>query len=288
MEADDIQELAASPERRSPKRKKGEKGERDRVKFVCFVYDSDVNRDCMFNSIMNISQCSVYSRHNLEIIMPEGALDRNDGTEVTNERTLINVLTINGCMSGPNNRRLLPNDLEDDTRVNNYMRYFDKGYECNIPDFMNAISEAKFLILYFTLALFDSNALDYHFVPVLKFDEDWIIMGGERRSKMCSIHSDDLPNMLFSESGRRSIRDHCGKPFRHTAKVEFTDHAICMVPLHCGPRERMNYTGMTKDEVNRMIPWPILSNTSARLAKDHGFVIQMEQDPIVRLRLPNT
>jgi hypothetical protein len=46
----------------------------------------------------------------------------------------------------------------------------------------------------------------------------------------------------------------------------------------------MDYTGMTKGEVNRVIGWPILNNTSSRLEKDHGFVVQMEQE-MTRLEL---
>eukprot|EP00956_Cyclotella_meneghiniana_P009113 scaffold12492_cov36-Cyclotella_meneghiniana.AAC.7 len=113
-------------------------------------------------------------------------------------------------------------------------------------------------------------------------------MGGERGSRMVSIHSDDLGNMLFSPEGRELIRDHCNRPWRTRTLLEFTNAAICIVPLHCGPRRRMDYMGMTKGEVNRAIGWPILNNPSSRLEKDHGFVVQMEQDQMTRLELRNT
>jgi len=263
----------------------GKKRKRENfVRFVLFVYNSADNRDCMFNTIMNITQNPVFSRHFFTEIMPEEVLDSNGGTEVTNERTLINALISYGAISGPSGSRRIPNDLHDDTRVDNYVKYFDGRFEENIPLFNDLIREAKFIILHFTLVFRSNIPDDYHFVPVLKVGEDWIIMGGERGSRMVSIHSDDLGNMLFSREGRELIREHCNRPWRTTAVLDFTNAAICIVPLHCGPRSRMDYTGMTKGEVNRVIGWPILNNTSSRLEKDHGFVVQMEQE-MTRLEL---
>jgi len=263
----------------------GKKRKREEfVRFVLFVYNSADNRDCMFNTIMNITQNPVFSRHFFTEIMPEEVLDSNGGTEVTNERTLINALISYGAISGPSGSRRIPNDLHDDTRVDNYVKYFDGRFEENIPLFNDLIREAKFIILHFTLVFRSNIPDDYHFVPVLKVGEDWIIMGGERGSRMVSIHSDDLGNMLFSREGRELIREHCNRPWRTTAVLDFTNAAICIVPLHCGPRSRMDYTGMTKGEVNRVIGWPILNNTSSRLEKDHGFVVHMEQDDITTLQ----
>ena len=277
------------PPRNAPSMKaspsQGKKRKREEfVRFVLFVYNSADNRDCMFNTIMNITQNPVFSRHFFTEIMPEEVLDRNGGTEVTNERTLINALISYGAISGPSGSRRIPNDLHDDTRVDNYVKYFDGRFEENIPLFNDLIREAKFIILHFTLVFRSNIPDDYHFVPVLKVGEDWIIMGGERGSRMVSIHSDDLGNMLFSREGRELIREHCNRPWRTTALLDFTNAAICIVPLHCGPRSRMDYTGMTKVEVNRVIGWPILNNTSSRLEKDHGFVVQMEQE-MTRLEL---
>ena len=268
----------------SPSQGKKRKREENFVRFVLFVYNSADNRDCMFNTIMNITQNPVFSRHFFTEIMPEEVLDSNGGTEVTNERTLINALISYGAISGPSGSRRIPNDLHDDTRVDNYVKYFDGRFEENIPLFNDLIREAKFIILHFTLVFLRNSPNDYHFVPVLKVGEDWIIMGGERGSRMVSIHSDDLGNMLFSREGRELIREHCNRPWRTTAVLDFTNAAICIVPLHCGPRSRMDYTGMTKGEVNRVIGWPILNNTSSRLEKDHGFVVQMEQE-MTRLEL---
>lgn len=277
------------PPRNAPSMKaspsQGKKRKREEfVRFVLFVYNSADNRDCMFNTIMNITQNPVFSRHFFTEIMPEEVLDSNGGTEVTNERTLINALISYGAISGPSGSRRIPNDLHDDTRVDNYVKYFDGRFEENIPLFNDLIREAKFIILHFTLVFRSNIPDDYHFVPVLKVGEDWIIMGGERGSRMVSIHSDDLGNMLFSREGRELIREHCNRPWRTTAVLDFTNAAICIVPLHCGPRSRMDYTGMTKGEVNRVIGWPILNNTSSRLEKDHGFVVQMEQE-MTRLEL---
>ena len=277
------------PPRNAPSMKaspsQGKKRKREEfVRFVLFVYNSADNRDCMFNTIMNITQNPVFSRHFFTEIMPEEVLDSNGGTEVTNERTLINALISYGAISGPSGSRRIPNDLHDDTRVDNYVKYFDGRFEENIPLFNDLIREAKFIILHFTLVFLSNIPDDYHFVPVLKVGEDWIIMGGERGSRMVSIHSDDLGNMLFSREGRELIREHCNRPWRTTAVLDFTNAAICIVPLHCGPRSRMDYTGMTKGEVNRVIGWPILNNTSSRLEKDHGFVVQMEQE-MTRLEL---
>lgn len=277
------------PPRNAPSMKaspsQGKKRKRENfVRFVLFVYNSADNRDCMFNTIMNITQNPVFSRHFFTEIMPEEVLDSNGGTEVTNERTLINALISYGAISGPSGSRRIPNDLHDDTRVDNYVKYFDGRFEENIPLFNDLIREAKFIILHFTLVFRSNIPDDYHFVPVLKVGEDWIIMGGERGSRMVSIHSDDLGNMLFSREGRELIREHCNRPWRTTAVLDFTNAAICIVPLHCGPRSRMDYTGMTKGEVNRVIGWPILNNTSSRLEKDHGFVVQMEQE-MTRLEL---
>lgn len=268
----------------SPSQGKKRKREENFVRFVLFVYNSADNRDCMFNTIMNITQNPVFSRHFFTEIMPEEVLDSNGGTEVTNERTLINALISYGAISGPSGSRRIPNDLHDDTRVDNYVKYFDGRFEENIPLFNDLIREAKFIILHFTLVFRRNSPNDYHFVPVLKVGEDWIIMGGERGSRMVSIHSDDLGNMLFSREGRELIREHCNRPWRTTGLLDFTNAAICIVPLHCGPRSRMDYTGMTKGEVNRVIGWPILNNTSSRLEKDHGFVVQMEQE-MTRLEL---
>ena len=277
------------PPRNAPSMKaspsQGKKRKREEfVRFVLFVYNSADNRDCMFNTIMNITQNPVFSRHFFTEIMPEEVLDSNGGTEVTNERTLINALISYGAISGPSGSRRIPNDLHDDTRVDNYVKYFDGRFEENIPLFNDLIREAKFIILHFTLVFRSNIPDDYHFVPVLKVGEDWIIMGGERGSRMVSIHSDDLGNMLFSREGRELIREHCNRPWRTTGLLDFTNAAICIVPLHCGPRSRMDYTGMTKGEVNRVIGWPILNNTSSRLEKDHGFVVQMEQE-MTRLEL---
>ena len=277
------------PPRNAPSMKaspsQGKKRKREEfVRFVLFVYNSADNRDCMFNTIMNITQNPVFSRHFFTEIMPEEVLDSNGGTEVTNERTLINALISYGIISGPSGSRRIPNDFHDDTRVDNYVKYFDGRFEENIPLFNDLIREAKFIILHFTLVFRRNSPNDYHFVPVLKVGEDWIIMGGERGSRMVSIHSDDLGNMLFSREGRELIREHCNRPWRTTAVLDFTNAAICIVPLHCGPRSRMDYTGMTKGEVNRVIGWPILNNTSSRLEKDHGFVVQMEQE-MTRLEL---
>jgi len=268
----------------SPSQGKKRKREENFVRFVLFVYNSADNRDCMFNTIMNVTQNPVFSRHFFTEIMPEEVLDSNGGTEVTNERTLINALISYGAISGPSGSRRLPNDLNDDTRIDNYVKYFDGRFEENIPLFSDLIREAKFIILHFTLVSRSDIPDDYHFVPVLKVDEDWIIMGGERGSRMVSIHSDDLANMLFSREGRELIRDYCNRPWRTRALLEFTNAAICIVPLHCGPRSRMDYTGMTKGEVNRVIGWPILNNPSSRLEKDHGFVVQLEQE-MTRLEL---
>ena len=277
------------PPRNAPSMKashsQGKKRKREEfVRFVLFVYNSADNRDCMFNTIMNITQNPVFSRHFFTEIMPEEVLDSNGGTEVTNERTLINALISYGAISGPSGSRRIPNDLHDDTRVDNYVKYFDGRFEENIPLFNDLIRVADFFILHFTLIPRSNSPYDYHFVPVLKVGEDWIIMGGERGSRMVSIHSDDLGNMLFSREGRELIREHCNRPWRTTAVLDFTNAAICIVPLHCGPRSRMDYTGMTKGEVNRVIGWPILNNTSSRLEKDHGFVVQMEQE-MTRLEL---
>eukprot|EP00956_Cyclotella_meneghiniana_P004454 scaffold5470_cov47-Cyclotella_meneghiniana.AAC.1 len=206
------------------KKRKTEHHAKERnVKSVLFTYNPD-NRDCKYNSLMNITQVPFYSRLFLPAIMPEGVLDRNAGTEETNERTLANALISHGYMSGPN---------------------------------------------------------------VLKFGEDWIIMGGERGSKIRSIHSDDLPNMMFSREGRELIREHCNIPFEKTALLQFTNHAVCMVPLHCGPKDRMDYSGMKKNEVTSAIGWPILNNTNSNMDRDHGVVIHMEGDKIETLSLPN-
>ena len=277
------------PPRNAPSMKaspsQGKKRNREEfVLFVLFVYNSADNRDCMFNTIINITQNPVFSRHFFTEIMPEEVLDSNGGTEVTNERTLINALISYGAISGPSGSRRIPNDLHDDTRVDNYVKYFDGRFEENIPLFNDLIRVADFFILHFTLIPRSNSPYDYHFVPVLKVGEDWIIMGGERGSRMVSINSDDLGNMLFSREGRELIREHCNRPWRTTAVLDFTNAAICIVPLHCGPRSRMDYTGMTKGEVNRVIGWPILNNTSSRLEKDHGFVVQMEQE-MTRLEL---
>lgn len=267
----------------SPTQGKKRNREQNSVRFLLFVYNSDDNRDCMFNTIMNITQNPVFSRHFFTEITPEEVLDSNGGTEVTNERTLINALISHGVISGPNGSRRLPNDLHDDTRIDNYVKYFDGRFEENIPLFNDLIRVADFFILHFTLIFPSNSPYDYHFVPVLKVGEDWIIMGGERGSRMVSIHSDDLGNMLFNREGRELIREHCNKPWRTTALLQFTNAAICIVPLHCGPRMRMDYTGMTKGEVKRVIGWPILNNPSSRLEKDHGFVVHMEQDDITTL-----
>ena len=268
------------------KRKTDHHAKERNVKFVLFTYNPD-NRDCMYNSLMNITQVPFYSRRFLPAIMPEGVLYRNAGTEETNERTLANALISHGYMSGPNCSRRLPNDLEDDTHIKHYMKYFDDRFEDNIQDFTSAIKDAKFFILHFELFFLTEEPNDYHFVPVLKFGEDWIIMGGERGSKIRSVHSDDLPNMMFSREGRELIREHCNIPFECTALLQFTNHAVCLVPLHCGPKDRMDYSGMKKNEVTSVIGWPILNNTNSNMDRDHGVVIHMEGDKIETLSLPN-
>eukprot|EP00956_Cyclotella_meneghiniana_P028752 scaffold67853_cov46-Cyclotella_meneghiniana.AAC.1 len=68
----------------SPSQGKKRKCEERFVRFVLFVYNSDDNRDCMFNTIMNVTQNPVFSRHFFTEIMPEEVLDSNRSRGGTN------------------------------------------------------------------------------------------------------------------------------------------------------------------------------------------------------------
>eukprot|EP00956_Cyclotella_meneghiniana_P009114 scaffold12492_cov36-Cyclotella_meneghiniana.AAC.8 len=93
----------------SPTQGKKRKREENFVRFVLFVYNSYLNRDCMFNTIMNVTQNPCLSRLFLPEIMPEEVLDHNGGIEVTNDRTLINALISHEAISGPSGSRRFPN-----------------------------------------------------------------------------------------------------------------------------------------------------------------------------------
>ena len=252
------------------------------AQLLYFVYASKGDSDSMFSTLMNITQSPIYSSFMLQGIVPEEAyLDdgTNEPTSRYTERTLINILVSHGFMSGPNNSR----DLPTDTNIQEYVRYYDERNE-NIRDFEDVINGATFLFLYLKLMPLDEGREEqYHFVPIVKFEfDDWIIMGGEQGSSMCSISHDNLPNMLFTDAGRQKILDHCQKPFTEEL-VQFDNNALCIVPLHSGPRDRIKYNEMKEEEVNRIIPWPRMNTTASKMAKDHGYIIQKIGDTMERL-----
>ena len=278
---EDNNTLVASPlkGRSSSKRKHGEKEEENTVEWVYFIYNSDEKRDCMYTTLMNITQNPAYSALMLPAIVPNEVFIGDRGIEITNERTLINVLVHHQIISGPNNTHDLPSDIN----IQEYVQYFDDRFGENLDDFKKVIHKATFLILHLKLMAFDNE--DYHFVPVVKFGDTWIVMGGEQRSLMCAISENDLPSMLFSVGGREQIRQHCNKPFLPVSSIQFHSAAFCIVPLYFGPKESISYIGMQKTQLVRMLPWQQVSSTATRMTKDHAFVIKMGCDNIERLVL---
>lgn len=250
--------------------------------FLCFIYASHVNAHCFYTMLMNVTQCAAFSEYMLRGIVPDEVYesdDSNDETRRLTERSFINVLVYHGYISGPNNSRNLPTDIN----IGEYVKYFDKRFGENIGVFENVIIEAKFLILFLQITYSDSGGEEFHFVSVVKFDDDWIVMGGEQRSEMCSIPNDELPNILFTEEGRKLILEHCQTPFGEIGSLDWHPGVLCLVPLHCGPTQRIDYTGMPEKQVKSIIPWPCLQTTSTRMQKSHGFVIKNIGDDIPKL-----
>ena len=239
---------------------------------VYYIYDSKNNLDCMYNTLMNVTGCSSLDKHSIRAIVPGEVFEpdaSNEETREETERTLINILVYLQYISGPNNSRSLPTDIN----IGDYVKYFDNGFAENIPAFVNVISEAKFAIIYFQLFLTNGKD-DTHFVPIVRLDDNWIVMGGEHRSEMRVIRHDELPNVLFTENGRTRLTEHCQKPFGATALFQAHPGGFCIVPLHFGPKQRNDYRGMPQKEVNKIIGWPCLQGTHTRMAKNHGYIFK--------------
>lgn len=251
------------------------------VEFIYIMYNSEENRHCMANTLMNISQNPMLSATFLHYLLPIEVMDYDNGNDLDcfTNKTLINALVHLGIISGPNKSRSLPND----DNINSYVRHFDESNE-NIDDFAETTKNATFIVLHLKLfSEIEPNNDDFHFVPLLKFHDEWVLMGGEKGSEIRAIADYDLPTMLFTQVGREKIRTHCQKPFPGML-MQFQEHLTCIVPLHMGPAVRASYYGQDEKDLDKKMPWTRVYNTKTNFRKDHAYMMMMmEGDEVTKL-----
>jgi hypothetical protein len=253
------------------------------VEFVYFIYDSNLNTDCGLSSIANISGTQCITRSSVRHLFP-GVLVDDDGAlidhneEMMSELNVFRILTkmhlMHGGRYGPDNipLSLLPthNTLDD---------YVTKVHTSNetAETITALIDEKPFFIMFLNVA--DTT----HYVPVVRFGERWIIMGGERRSLLMAIEHDTLPTALTTQAGRNAILEHCRTPFDNNLTVEFLGANLfnIIVPKHPGPRERnTDMEGFPKSEVAKRLPWAAVSALGQQMPnfkKEYAVFIKTEQ-----------
>ena len=251
------------------------------VEFVYFIYNSDLNTDCGYSCINNITGTQSITRYSVGHLFPDVLVDDN-GALVDNDEAMISELNVFRILTkmrfmhggpfnvGPDNEPLLPTHES----LDDYITRVHTSVE-SVQSITALITNKPFFILFLNVA--DST----HYVPVVKFGERWIIMGGERRSSLMAIEQNNLATALTSQAGRNAILEHCRKPFGELT-VEFlgTNLFNIIVPKHLGPKERnTDMEGETKAEAKKKLPWTAvdaLGQQMSNFQKEYAVFIKTE------------
>ena len=257
------------------------------VDFIYFIYDSNINTDCGLSCIANISGTQCITRYTVHHIYPDVLID--DESDMISELNMFRILTAMKLMNsgqnnmGPNNVTSLPTY----NNINDYVTRVHTAVE-SIETITNLIADKPFLILF--LKVFNTTYTDQppttHYVPIVRFEDRWIIMGGERCSSMKAIEHRNLPAALTTQAGREAILQHCRAPFGDNLTVDFlgTNLINIIVPKHPGPKTRnRDMEGFPKSEVIKRMPWTEVKHLGQRMTnfqREYAIFIKTEQTDI--------
>ena len=253
------------------------------VNFIYFIYDSNVNTDCGLGCIANISGTQCITRYSVHHVFPDALID--DESDMMSDLNILRILTAMKLMNG--GQKNMVNDvalLPTYENIDDYVTRVHTAVE-SIDTITNLVADKPFLILF--LKVFNTTYTDQppttHYVPIVRFGERWIIMGGERRSSMKAIEHQNLPAALTTQAGREAILEHCKAPFGDNLTVDFlgTNLINVIVPNHPGPKKRNNdMEGFPKSDVVKQLPWTevkVIGERMTNFQKEYAIFVKTDQ-----------
>ena len=110
-----------------------------------------------------------------------------------------------------------------------------------------------------------------HFVPLGRCGDFWLLLGGEKRCRVCKIMHKDITNYLLMEEGRRLLLAKCQVPFCPNKVVGFQSvdgqsKSIAFMPVKV-LKEPVSHDHLTDDEIKRITPWDYVASTGRPFKK---------------------
>lgn len=219
-------------------------------------------------------------------ILPAGSLDMDtdNGAEADpcNINSLVSILVRAGYWGlDENDENWTSGDTENDggagfSAHSGYIRMFDgRPGERGDMNWLLGQPMMRYIVLNLQVTSYQDGNVEGtargHFVPLVRFGDFWLLLGGEKRCCVCKIMHSDITDYLLTEKGRSLLLEKCQVPFGEEKVVDFQSvdgqgKSIAFMPVKV-LKEPVSHDHLTDDEIKRITPWDYVASTGRSFKK---------------------